>query len=98
MTRWQILLVLLGVCAYAQDKPPEKGTISGTVVNANTGVPLNKVELFLEGNGSLFTLTDAKGNFEFTGVNPGQYRVKGQRNGFLETYYGARRAEGSGIP
>ncbi len=86
-----------------QDKPPEKCTLSGTVVNAVTGEPLSKVLILAEGGGSESgatpsTTSDAKGNFTLVNLLPGQYHIKGQRNGYLDGAYGARRAEGNGTP
>src|SRR5437667_10013635 len=95
-------LLLLALLFAPQDKPStEKCTISGTVVNSVTGEALNKVEVLAEGPGDNsriepFTSTDAKGNFTLADLAPGQYRLRGQRNGYLETYYGMRRAEGKG--
>ncbi len=81
--------------------PPETCTLSGTVVNSVTGAPLNKVELRAElvngeDAGSAATTTDANGNFTMVNLPPGQYRLKGIRNGYLDTYYGARRAGRAG--
>src|SRR5713226_1313839 len=97
-----IHLLLLALLFAPQDKPwAEKCAISGTVVSSVTGEPLNKVQVLAEGPGddsrtTLFTTTDPKGNFSLTDLVPGQYRLKGQRNGYLETYYGLRHAEGKG--
>jgi protocatechuate 3,4-dioxygenase beta subunit len=70
--------------------PPEKCALSGTVVNSFTGEPLGKVELALEPvergtNYVAGTTSDAQGNFALAGVNPGRYRLKVARNGYLET-------------
>ena len=43
------------------------------------------------------TITDAKGNFSLIHLQAGEYRLKGIRNGYLQTYYGARRAGSQGI-
>jgi hypothetical protein len=72
------------------------------VVDAITGQPLNKVEVQAEKTVSsdssrvVFTMADSKGNFTLVDLRPGQYRLKGLRNGYLETYYGARRSETNG--
>ena len=96
-------LLLLALLAAAQNAPPEKSTISGTVVNAITGEPLHRVQILAEGQHSNsattpFTTSDVKGNFTLVDLAPGQYRLKAQRNGYLDTYYGSRRAEGKGVP
>ena len=94
------LILLLAFSLYAQDKPPEKCTISGTVVDALTGQPLNKVDVSLDTRGEPYgepvasAATDAKGNFTVSGLGPGQYFLAGSRNGYLDTFYGARRPGG----
>lgn len=90
-------LLLLAVLAAAQEAPAPKCTISGTVVDSVSGQPLNKVDIEVEGvRGSTpFTTTDANGGFTLVDLPSGQYRLKGYRNGYLETYYGAR---GAGTP
>src|SRR5262249_11616703 len=89
--------------AAAQNIPPEKCTISGRVVDAVTGQLLSKTEIEVNGPGSdsvptPFATSDGKGNFTIVDLPAGQYRLKGRRNGYLETWYGARRAEGKGTP
>ena len=42
------------------------------------------------------TITGAKGEFTLVQLEPGQYRLQGVRNGFLETCCGARRAGSKG--
>jgi hypothetical protein len=81
--------------------PPETCTLSGTVINSVTGAPLNKVELraeLMDGEDAVAasTTTDTNGNFTMVNLPPGQYRLKGIRNGYLDTYYGARRAASKG--
>jgi hypothetical protein len=92
-----LLLVLLFT---PQDRPADKCTLSGTVVNSATGQPLNKVRVQVEAVGDEqaqgFASTDAQGQFAVPNLDPGRYRIKGQRNGYLDTYYGARRAESKG--
>jgi protocatechuate 3,4-dioxygenase beta subunit len=96
-------IVTLPFVVLAQDKPPEKGTLSGTVVNYVTGEPLDKVDIETEvagtrGGSAGSTTTDANGHFVISNLDPGQYRLKGKRNRFLGTYYGARRAGSNGVP
>jgi len=60
------LALLLAFFLAAQDKPPEKCTLSGTVVSSVSGEPLNHVEVFAEpvsGGTDATTTTDDKGNF-----------------------------------
>jgi protocatechuate 3,4-dioxygenase beta subunit len=93
------LALLLAFFLAAQDKAPEKCTVSGSVVNSMSGEPLSRVDIFAvpEGSGTLSTTTtDSKGNFTLVDLAPGQYKLEGNRNGFLDTYYGARRANSGG--
>ena len=84
-----------------QDQPPPKCTISGLTVNAITGEPLAKVQVQAEGAaGAPFpasTLSGSKGEFTLVNLEPGHYRLRGTRNGYLPTYYGSKRAESLGI-
>ena len=85
---------------------PQKCTLSGTVVDAVSGDPLNKVNLSLEpaDRGSALivtsvTVSDEKGHFEMVDLGAGVYRLKGARSGYLETAYGSHRlgAEGARV-
>ena len=96
-----LLLALAFPALQAQDKPPEKCSLSGTVVNAITGEALGKVDLALEPTAarsrvSAVTVTDAEGHFAMVDLEPGSYHLTGRRNGYLDTAYGARRPEGDG--
>ncbi len=86
---------ILAFFLVVQDHPTQTCALSGTVVNSLTGAPLGKVELMAEGTQGgippFSTYTDAKGNFAMVNLPAGQYRLKGHRNGYLDTYYGARR-------
>ena len=102
MGQMMVVELLLAFALAAQDKPPQMGTLSGTALNSMTGAPLGKVELRAIPAGVRFapmasTTTDGKGNFTLVDLPPGEYRLKALRNGFLDTYYGARRAAGEGI-
>jgi hypothetical protein len=91
--------LLLAFFLAAQDKPPEKCTVSGSVANSVSGEPLNRADVFAEpvgGGITATTTTDGKGNFTLVDLDPGEYKLKGRRNGYLGTYYGARRPEGTG--
>jgi len=94
-----IWLFALLLAAAAQDQPPQTCTLSGHAINSVTGAPLGKVEVLAEAADRdappASTTTDAKGNFTLVELPAGQYRLKGHRNGYVDTYYGARRA-GSG--
>jgi len=92
-----LLLFLLG----AQDIPAVESSISGTVTDTMSGARLAKVQVLAEPSDRRLpqasTTTDEKGAFALVRLPPGEYRLMGIRNGYLETYYGARRAGSQGI-
>jgi hypothetical protein len=95
------LVLLLPFLFAAQGKSPEKCGLAGTVVNSVTGEPLKKVQILAEplgkpGAPAYGTLSDDNGNFKLVELDPGQYKVKGERNGYLPTSYGGRRADSTG--
>jgi hypothetical protein len=97
------LILLLALFLTPQDHPPDKCTISGTVSDALTGQPLNKVAVWVDAKGedlpnpAASAMADAQGNFTIAGLAPGRYFLAGSRNGYLDTYYGARRPGGGKI-
>lgn len=95
-----LLALLLAFPLASQDQPPPTCKLSGSVVDSATGAPLAKVNLQLQQADSTPTVAtatvDSKGNFTMVNVPAGQYRLKATRNGFLDTYYGSRRAAGTG--
>ena len=91
--------LLLALWFAPQEKPPEKATLSGTVVNSVTREPLARATVLAEpgpGSPAASTTTDDKGRFELVALEPGQYHLKARRNGYQETYYGARRVDSKG--
>jgi len=94
-------LLIIALFIPWQNQPPEKCSLSGTVVSSVTGEPLNKVDLRLEpldrrATHVAVTKSDAEGRFALVDLDPGSYRLLGQRNGYLEMPYGARKADGEG--
>ncbi|MFM2125692.1 MAG: hypothetical protein RL328_2143, partial [Acidobacteriota bacterium] len=77
-------------------QPP--GSITGQVVNANTGEPLRKATLSLRpqgrGGNPATASTDNAGDFKFTTVDPGTYTITAERTGFVRGAYGEDRAGG----
>ncbi|MCP5112108.1 MAG: carboxypeptidase regulatory-like domain-containing protein [bacterium] len=97
-----MIALLLCFLLALQDRPPEKCSVTGTVVNSLTGQPLNKVDLVLEplgaASGSVASTTsNSQGDFALADIAAGQYRLKGRRNGYLDTYFGGRRPGSGGI-
>jgi 5-hydroxyisourate hydrolase-like protein (transthyretin family) len=87
------MLLLVALLLVVQDVTPEKCVVSGVAVHAQTGDPLNKVQVTLEPVDSkdekhrVSTVTDAKGLFELKQVEAGSYRLRGDRNGFMTGKY-----------
>jgi hypothetical protein len=100
MSRIEFCLVLFQCLAVAQEEP--KARISGTVVDVVTKAPLRKVNVVLsggnDGRSASGTMTDAAGNFAFEKLAAGTYRVLAERSGYTRTSYGARLADGPGLP
>ena len=92
-------LLLFSVSA-AQATPPAKpptSTVAGQVVQDPGGMPLKKVAVTLVpmmgGDASrqqYSSATDAQGHFQVDGVQPGDYRVTLDRNGFITTNHRSR--------
>ena len=75
--------------------PMRKAVIEGIIVHAATGEPLRKAQVSLNrinNTGSaVAVITDASGRFTFPAVEPGQYRIAAERNGFVRQEHGAKR-------
>jgi Carboxypeptidase regulatory-like domain len=91
----------------APTDPAERASLEGQVRNAATGEPLRKANLVLrratpgQAGGPPMTYgasSDASGNFAFRDIEPGEYRLTANRNGFAQTEYGARAPQRPGTP
>jgi protocatechuate 3,4-dioxygenase beta subunit len=96
-----MLALLPAVIVAAAFQTDDLGSLSGAVVNSATGEPVHKTQVIAEPEGSgkggtRATMTDSSGRFGFANVEAGRYRLRARRNGFLETHFGARRAESKG--
>jgi hypothetical protein len=91
-------LLLFAPLVAAQPNPVQESSISGAVTDQISGEPLAKAQVLAKpSNGRpASTTTDSKGNFTLVHLPPGEYRLSGARNGYLETYYGARRPGSKG--
>ena len=86
-------VVLLAVSVGAQTttpKEPPKCTVQGQVIHDPGGQPLKKANLELhpedkETGTSYKAITDVEGRFKIEKVDPGNYSLTLQRNGFLES-------------
>lgn len=96
-----LLHVLFALLLGPQAQPPGKCSLSGTVVDSVTAGPLNKVYVSLEpldrkATHIAVTTSDAKGRFGLLDLDPGRYRLRAKRNGYLEMAYLARRPSSDG--
>lgn len=80
-------------------KPPPC-SVAGTVVQMASGVPIKSAAVRLESaddhTRTFFGTTDAGGRFEIKGIDPGRYRLRVIRNGFVTQEYGQRRPSDPG--
>jgi hypothetical protein len=84
-------------------KPEDRCVVQGQVVNAITGEPLKKATVRLirtntktsddmtQGAQGYSMASEAGGNFKIENVEPGDYRLSGDRTGYLNGQYGAKR-------
>src|SRR6185437_1948039 len=83
-----------------RDHAKETCSLSGTVVDSITGQPVSKAALAVySGSGAGITYTsssDGNGDFSLVGLEPGSYRLMGDRSGYVQGYYSARGSSGSG--
>ena len=90
MPRVAICLTLLVLSASAQTASLQAQTagyrIHGTVVNAQTGEPLPKIQVVIGGaeqsEATESTLTEEAGRFEFENLKPGKYWLEAEGHGF----------------
>jgi len=87
-------------------KPEDLCRLEGRVLNAATGTPLSKATLTLMRNDAgagmtspptnFTTSTDAEGRFAMRDIEPGRYRLRATRTGFVGIEYNARGPNRSG--
>jgi uncharacterized GH25 family protein len=85
-------LVLVSIASPARSqtytRPPELGTISGTVLDAD-GKPVADASVTIQTSDGLHphaTRTDSKGHFEFTRYIIGQYDLRAYANGVFSDW------------
>jgi hypothetical protein len=107
MNRFRALAVCFVLIASAQAaqvpaqkfngtaKKEEDCSIAGTVVQLAGGEPLRKTKITLESvndrSNSLSALTDSAGHFALKHLDPGGYRLRVSRVGFVTYEYGQRK-------
>jgi hypothetical protein len=62
----------------------DKAIFEGAVVNALTNEPLRKAHVVLGGDKNYAVVTGNEGKFRFEGIEPGDYQLEAQRQGFLD--------------
>lgn len=83
------------------DVPAHTASISGRVVAADSGRPVRRARVLLNGPqipGGRGTLTDNEGRFTLSALPAGRYSLSAARTGFITIAYGQRRPMQSGTP
>lgn len=75
------LLLLVGLVVLFPTHAEAQSRVRGTVLDAETGRPLQNVNVFLDGT-TIGTATDEQGRFSLTGVPPSSYTVVASRVGY----------------
>ena len=93
-------LISAGSVLFAADTPPAGSrTISGVVVNARTGQPIENATVQVEWTSNRRqageTMTDAEGRFTFDKLADGKYGLSVQRRGYVGGYYDQHEGSGS---
>jgi len=108
MSRLRVLILppalLMALSAYAQknSKPPKEETcsVSGIVIKMADSAPLRKAHLVLRSvenpNRTVAAVTNAEGRFALKDIEPGPYRLKVTRVGFVADEYGRRKPDAPG--
>jgi hypothetical protein len=79
-------------------------TIRGRVTTADTGQPLRRVRIRLDGGSDVelreprSTTTDDDGRYEFARLTAGRYQLSASKGGYVSLEYGQRRPFESGRP
>jgi len=82
-------------------RPEDICTLEGQVVNSLTGEPLKKAQIIAQGgpnNSSHGAVSDAGGRFVIESLDPGQYSLSAERNGFVDFRYGSHGPNHQGAP
>ena len=100
MHRWTIAALALAavVVVRAQSIPQTQSaaSIPGRVIDATSGQPVSGVIVRLEPEKQTPILTGPDGQFVFTRLSPGLYRLRASKPGYLDSAYGQMRARGQG--
>ena len=95
------LLVFASLRSGSAQIADKKCVVEGTASDAITGEVLRKVVVELgswyPSNIKYQAVTDASGRFHFEAIPPGEYRLGGERPGYLPTSLGTSRTDSPGI-
>src|SRR5215510_13151673 len=77
-------------------------SLEGIVIRTGTSTPISRARVTLsitQGSAATLTaITDAGGKFVFPAVQPGQYRLIANREGYIDAEYGQRGPNWPGTP
>ncbi len=65
--------------------PPDKGTVTGSVVDASTNQPLGGVFIVLESDSAINTLTGVTGSFTLSNISTGSQKINFILSGYTTT-------------
>jgi hypothetical protein len=77
----RVILLFLSTAGTALSQIEPRATISGSVLDDSTSVPLENVDVFIA-NTTLGCSTDQNGRFEIKNIPPGSYQVVASRVGY----------------
>ena len=90
-----MMVVSLGLPQQRRDAPPPltgTGRIAGTVVDQESGRPVRFAEVFLvSSSAERKAVTDGTGTFSFDQLERGEYHLRVNKRGYLDTAYGQTR-------
>ena len=89
---WGVPTLVGQTASTAQEKVILYGyRIAGTVVSKTDGHPLDRARVFLQSaedsRSVRSVVTGEEGRFEFSGLTPGKYSLRGSRHGFISAAY-----------
>ena len=94
MKRAALLLIFIAACTLTPNQP---GSIHGTIRD-RSGVPLPGVTVTLHSaSGDRTTVTNPRGEYEFTAVAPGKYEIQASLSGFTQIRSSVSVAEGRAV-
>ncbi|MCM1151319.1 MAG: carboxypeptidase regulatory-like domain-containing protein [Alistipes sp.] len=84
-------------CNCSEDETPSTGSVYGIITNSETGDPIRNAEVILS-PGNTTTISGNDGHYEFLDLEPGQYKIQVQANGYGSNSRQISVALGSSTP